>query len=127
MSYIGSIGSLACVAIILCSLGATVGSILLLRRTNEKHLIGLSLLAFLLALIFTPILRILPEEIGLPFFLLAFMPTLAILMLSLGASFISLVRTRARIAFLSLILSLLAVGLFVVNTTTPLIWSFRAY
>lgn len=127
MSYIGSIGSLTWVAVILCSLAATMGSVLLLRSANEKQLVGLSLLALLLALIFTPILRVLPEEAGLPFFLLAFMPTLAIIVLSLGASFISLVRTSARTSFLNLILSLLAVGLFIVNATTPLIWSFRAY
>lgn len=127
MSSMGSIGFLAWVAVNLCFLVATIGSILLLRNANERRLMGLSLLALFLALTFAPILRLLPDEIGLPFFLVAFLPMIAILTLSLSASLVSLVRTRARVSVLDFILSLLAVVLFIINATTPLIWSFRVY
>lgn len=71
------------------------------------------------------LVRALPEEVGLPFFLISLWPTLAVIAVPVAASMVRVIQTRSPRALPSLILSMLAVGLFYINSTTPWIWPYR--
>jgi hypothetical protein len=104
---------------------ALAGSTVLLRKHADKRLILLSVLACVVALVLVPLMRAVPKEIGLPFFLIGTWPTLAIIATAVVTSVVRFIQRRDKESLLSLILSVSAVGLFYLNTTTSLIWPFR--
>jgi hypothetical protein len=104
---------------------ALAGSTVLLRKHADKRLILLSVLACVVALVLVPLMRAVPKEISLPFFLIGTWPTLAIIATAVVTSVVRFIQRRDKESLLSLILSVSAVGLFYLNTTTSLIWRFR--
>jgi hypothetical protein len=104
---------------------ALAGSTVLLRKHADKRLILLSVLACVVALVLVPLMRAVPKEISLPFFLIGTWPTLAIIATAVVTSVVRFIQRRDKESLLSLILSVSAVGLFYLNTTTSLIWPFR--
>ncbi len=103
------------------------GATILLRKSRDKWLIRLSALACVVALVFAPMLRALPEEMSLPFFLIGLWPTLATIAIVVVASMARFIQRPGKESLPSLLLSALAAGLFYVSLTTPLIWPFRTY
>lgn len=71
------------------------------------------------------LVRALPEEVSLPFFLIGLWPTLAVIAVPVAASMVRVVQTRSRRAVISLALSVLAAGLFYLNSATPWLWPYR--
>ena len=103
------------------------GTIILLRKPDDKRLIVLSLFACFVALVFTPLIRAIPDEVSFPLFLVGLWPTLAVIAVSVVASIVRVMQTHSTQSFLSLILSVLAVGLFYISSATPLIWPYKTY
>lgn len=103
------------------------GTIILLRKLDDKRLIILSLFACFTALVFAPLVRALPEEVSLLFFLIGLWPSLGVVAVSVTASLMKAIQTRSRHAVLSLVLGALATGLFYINATSPWIWPYRTY
>jgi uncharacterized membrane protein YoaK (UPF0700 family) len=103
------------------------GSTVLLRKSDDKRLIFLSVLACLVALVFAPMLRAVPEEIGLRFFLIGLWPTLAIIAIAVVISVARFIQRRSKESLPSLVLSVSAVGLFYINSMTSLIWPYNTY
>jgi hypothetical protein len=103
------------------------GSTVLLRKSDDKWLICLSVLACVVALVFAPLLRAVPEEIGLRFFLIGLWPTLAIIAIAVVISVARFIQRRSKESLPSLVLSVSAVGLFYINSMTSLIWPYNTY
>lgn len=100
---------------------------LLLWRSTGRGLILLALVACALALVFVPLLRVLPERIGIPFFVAGLLPLVAILVMAMAVNIARFVQARTGTHLLSLALSIVALALFFVNTTTPWIWPYAVY
>ncbi len=103
------------------------GTTLLLRRPDDNRLMRLSLLACLAALAFAPLLRAVPDEVSFLLFFVGLWPTLAVVAISTVASAVRAIQTRSLRALPSLILSVLAAGLFYVNIATSWIWPYKTY
>jgi len=103
------------------------GTFIFLRRPDDRRLMRLSLFACFVALAFAPLLRVLPEKVSLYLFLIGLWPSLGVIAISVAASLVLAIQTRSQYAVLSLALSVLAAGLFYINTTTPWIWPYRTY
>ena len=101
------------------------GPLILLRKPDDKRLIVLSLFACLVALAFVPLLRAVPDQVSFPLFFVGLWPTLAMIAISVVASIVRVIQTRSIYSILSLILSVLAVGLFYISSATPLIWPYK--
>jgi len=125
MLTLNSISALSWITAVFLA-AVTVGTILLWRQPNDRRLMRLSLLACLLALIFAPLVRTVPERVSLPLFLIGLWPTLAIIAMSVVANTVRAIQTGSTQSFLSLILSVLAVSLFYINSTTSWIWPYKA-
>jgi hypothetical protein len=110
---------------ILAVLMATSGSIMLVRWASGKGLIGLALIACTAALVFAPVLRISTEQIGLYLFIIGLFPVLGTITMAVVASTVRLVQTRKWGSLPSLILSMAAAAIMVINMTTPLLWPYR--
>lgn len=121
-----SIGSLLWTTAIL-AIVVVGGSIVFIRKAPGKRLILLSLLACGAALVFAPLLRSLPEQFSIVLMLVGLWPTLAIITASVAASMLRFMQTRSRESLFSLLLSVLAVALFYINTTTSWLWPYRPY
>ena len=104
-----------------------VGSIVLLRRIADNRLVGFSLAACVAALVFVPLLRVLPESMGLPVFMVGLGPLLIILTVVFVTSVARFIQTQTRTHLLSLVLSSAAVALFFVNAMTGWIWPYASY
>jgi uncharacterized membrane protein (UPF0136 family) len=107
--------------------GVLITSIILARKPSDKMLIGLSLGACLAAFGFVPLLRALPEPISLRFFFVTFWPTLALIAIAVIASTVRFIQTRKKESLPALLLSILAVGLYYINSTTEWIWPYKVY
>lgn len=94
-----------------------VGAALLARRfrDSDSALFVLSLLACLTSACFGPLWRRLPEELAFIAFVAGIGPVVFMLILALAASFRRLLQGRRIWSGMSLLLSLIAVMLFVVN------------
>lgn len=126
MLNLNSIGALSWITAVFL-VAVTVGTILLWRQPGNRRLMRLSFFACLLALIFAPLMRAVPERVGIPFFLIGLWPTLAIIAVSAVASAVQVIQTRSPRALLSLVLSVLAAGLFYINSTTAWIWPYKTH
>ncbi|MEI2689928.1 MAG: hypothetical protein V9H69_09505 [Anaerolineae bacterium] len=126
MSGFSSSGALLWATILLLAL-SVVGSIVLLRRITDNRLVGLSLAACAAALVFVPLLRVLPESVGLPVLIAGLGPLLVILAVVFVTSVVRFIQARTRTHLLSLALSGAAVALFFVNAMTAWIWPYASY
>lgn len=127
MPSFNSVGAMFWTTAIFLIVVALGGSTVLLRKSNKKWLICLSVLACVVALVFAPLLRAVPEEIGLRFFLIGLWPTLAIIAIAVITSVVRFIQRRDEESLPSLILSVSAVGLFYINSMTSLIWPYNTY
>lgn len=100
---------------------ALVVSVFLWRRITDRGLIVLALVVCVMALVFVPLLRVLPEQVGIPFFVVV------ILLMVIAVSTARFVHARTGAHLLSLALSILALTLFFVNATTAWIWPYASY
>jgi hypothetical protein len=121
-----SVSIIAAVAILMVMM-VTVGSVVFLRRSSDKGLIVLSLMACVAALVFTPLERILPEQSGFYLLLLGLLPVLATIIATVVASTARLMQTRRWRSVPSLVLSVAAVGLMYFNSTTSWFWPYAKY
>ena len=103
------------------------GAVVLIRRPSDKKLIGLALIACLVALVFTPLLRVAPESISFYAFLGGLFPVILLITLAVVTSAIRLAQTRRWQALPGLMLSVAAAGLMYVNMTTTWIWPYAKY
>ncbi len=126
MSGFSSSSALLWLTIPLLALSA-VGLIVLLRRIADNRLLGFSLAACVAALVFVPLLRVLPEPMGLPVFMVGLGPLLVILTVGFVTSVARFIQTQTRTHLLSLALSSAAVALFFVNAMTGWIWPYANY
>lgn len=122
-----SIGSLVWAIAVFLVVVMIGGTIILLRKPDDKRLIVLSFFACFVALTFAPLIRAVPDEVSFPLFFVGLWPTLAIIAVSVVASMVRVMQTRSIQSFPSLILSVLAVGLFYISSATPLIWPYKTY
>lgn len=106
---------------------ALVVSVFLWRRITDTGLIVLSLVVCVMALVFVPLLRVLPERVGIPFFVVGLGPLLVILLMAIAVSTARFAQARTGTHLLSLALSILALTLFFVNATTAWIWPYASY
>lgn len=106
---------------------ALVVSVFLWRRITDRGLIVLALVVCVMALVFVPLLRVLPEQVGIPFFVVGLGPLLVILLMVIAVSTARFVHARTGAHLLSLALSILALTLFFVNATTAWIWPYASY
>ena len=120
-------GSLVWIAALPLLALALAVSPLLWRRITGRGLIVLPLVACVLALVFVPLLRVLPEQVGLPFFIAVLLPLVAILVVAVAVSAARFVQARTGTHLLSLALSIVALALFFVNATTAWIWPYAMY
>ena len=125
MPGFNSVGALFWTSAVFSIVVGLAGSTVLLRKHADKGLILLSVLACVVALVYVPLLRAVPREISLPFLLIGLWPTLAVIAIAVVTSLVRFIQRRDKESLLSLIWSLSAVGLFYINTMTPLIWPFR--
>ena len=79
MLNLNSTGSLVWAAVIFLVVVTTGGATILLRQPDDKRLVHLSLLACLIALVFAPLLRVIPDQVSFLFFLAGVWPILAII------------------------------------------------
>lgn len=114
------------IALLLLAL-ASVVSVFLWRRITDRGLIVLALAVCVMALVFVPLLRVLPERVGIPFFVVGLGPLLVILLMVIAVSTARFVQARTGAHLLSLALSILALTLFFVNATTAWIWPYASY
>jgi uncharacterized membrane protein len=119
--------SLLLSSMILAVLMIVVGSIVLLLRSSDNGLVGLSLLACVAALVFDPLLRVLPEQISIYIFFAGFFPISAAITAAAVTSTARLMQTRRWASVPSLIVSTVAASLMYINTTTPWIWPYAKY
>jgi hypothetical protein len=103
------------------------GAVVLIRRPSDKKLIGLTLIACLVALVFTPLRRVAPESISFYVFLGGLFPVIVLITLAVVISTIRLVQTRRWQALPGLVLSVAAAGIMYVNMTTTWIWPYAKY
>ena len=89
--------------------------------SSDKALIGLSLVACAAALVFAPLVRTAPEEIGISVFMAGGPPILATLTAAVVVSALRVWQTKRWASVPGLVLSVAAVGIMVVNASTPLI------
>lgn len=115
---------IAAVALIAAAIGAPI---ILSRRSFDKGLIGLSVVARLVALGFDPLARALPEPLSMRFFIVGLAPTLVIITVAVVANTVRVIQTRKKESLPGLLLSILAVGLFYLNSATEWIWPYKAY
>lgn len=128
MNSSNSIGSLVWAITVFLIVVMTGGPLILLRKPDDKRLIiVLSLFACLVALAFAPLLRAVPDQVSFPLFFVGLWPTLAVIAVSVVASIVRVIQTRSIHSILSLILSVLAVGLFYISSATPLIWPYKTH
>ena len=106
---------------------ALAGSSVLWRKITGRGLIALSLAACVMALVFVPLLRVLPERMGIPFFVAGLLPLVVILVTALVVSTARFVQARTGTHLLSLALSIVALALFFVNAMTAWIWPYAVY
>lgn len=125
MNSSNSIGSLVWAIAVFLIVVMIGGPLILLRKPDDKRLIVLSLFACLVALAFAPLLRAVPDQVSFPLFFVGLWPTLAMIAVSVVASIVRVIQTRSIYSILSLILSVLAVGLFYISSATPLIWPYK--
>lgn len=97
------------------------------KRRTVRGLIVLALVVCVMALVFVPLLRVLPERVGIPFFVVGLGPLLVILLMAIAVSTARFVQARTGTHLLSLALSILALTLFFVNATTAWIWPYASY
>jgi tetrahydromethanopterin S-methyltransferase subunit D len=119
--------SLLLSSMILAVLVIVVGSIVLLLRSSDKGLVGLSLLACAAALVFDPLLRVLPEQISIYLFFVGFFPISAIILAAAITSTARLMQTRRWASVPSLLASMVAASLMYINTTSPWIWPYAKF
>ena len=86
------------------------GSIVLLRRSSDKALITLSVIACVAALVFVPLVRISPEQSGIFVFLMGVLPVLVTIIAAVVASTARLMQTHRWESLPSLVLSVAAAG-----------------
>lgn len=127
MNSSNSIGSLVWAITVFLIVVMIGGPLILLRKPDDKRLIVLSLFACLVALAFAPLLRAVPNQVSFPLFFIGLWPTLAVIAVSVVASIVRVIQTRSIHSILSLILSVLAVGLFYISSATPLIWPYKTH
>ena len=104
-----------------------VGPIILLRWSSNRALIVLALIACVAALVFTPIVRVSNELLGIYLFFAGFVPIAGVITATVVTTSIRLLRTRRWAALPGLLLSLAAASLMYVNTTTPWLWPYARY
>jgi hypothetical protein len=125
MTSFNSVSALFWTSAVFSIVVGLAGSTVLLRKHADKGLILLSVLACVVALVFVPLMRAVPREISLPFFLIGTWPTLATIATAVVTSVVRFIQRRDKESLLGLILSVSAVGLFYLNITTELIWPAR--
>lgn len=105
---------------------SVVGLLYVLRTWNARRTIGLPMIACISALVLGPLLRSLPERIGLLLFLPGLWVVLIVIAIALGATVIELVKHKRRIALVGLLVSLIAIAIFGINLMTPWLWPYPA-
>ena len=106
---------------------ALAGSSIRWRKSTGRGLMALSLAACVMALVFVPLLRVLPERISIPLFIAGLLPLAAILVVAMAVSIARFVQARTGTHLLSLALSIVALVLFFVNARTAWIWPYAVY
>lgn len=106
---------------------ALVISAFLWHKITDRGLVVLALVVCVMALVFVPLLRVLPERVGIPLFVVGLGPLLVILLMAIAVSTARFVQARTGTHLLSLALSILALALFFVNATTAWLWPYASY
>ena len=125
MPFFNSVGAMFWTSAVFSIVVALAGSTVLLRKHADRGLNLLSVFACVVALVFAPLMRGVPKEISLPFFLIGTWPTLATIATAVVTSVVRFIQRRDKESLPSLILRVSAVGLFYLSTMTSLIWPFR--